>query len=213
MSNGYSKQGCTTGQTLEANHLVKMENGIMRNQNDISLLDESLETMQEELDNGQYSGDYNNNTNNSNGYIKNRPFYDEETTIPATPWDGSSYLSNGAHSLNGQVYKCIHNQIYDEELLINGTLNAYINGSKHENIPIVGVARTYSEAMLLLGEANSFPSGYIAAFLPGIFFAADADEGAEEGLTTLMNWLVLSIINNTSNVTAEQPIPLGTFLA
>jgi hypothetical protein len=67
--------------------------------------------------------------------------------------------------------------------------------------------------MLLLGEANSFPSGYIAAFLPGIFFAKDADEGAEEGLTTLMNWLVLSIINNTSNVTAEQPIPLGTFLA
>ena len=27
-----------------------------------------------------------------------------------------------------------------------------------------------------------------------------------------MNWLVLSIINNTSNVTSEQPIPLGTFL-
>lgn len=199
----YRQTTFISGETLRADQMNNIDQGIVGNMTAIQNLQDEVDNLSNALQRGSYGGDYDADENNS-GYIKNRPFVLQKDYIPASLWDGTNSSGIANTTAYGRSCVCIYDELCDEDLLIGGEITAKINGQVYYDVPIVGVARTYSEALSLL-SAGYDVNGPIAAFVPGLIF----DD------TLPYTWTVLAIFPDgvfDPNNHYPNAIALGTFL-
>lgn len=169
---GYNKQNFIKGSILTAEQMTKIDNAIY------------------ELSNQKTDWDIDNSE--EAGFIKNRPFYVEEMTIPEQAWQGD----NVDYTISGYGFKRMYPEKIAEELFIDGTLNIKNpNGEVKENIPIVGVAKTLSEYEMLI-TSNLIDKDIFAFWTIG------------KAINLTSNWIVLCVYE----VSEEALYPLAVFL-
>jgi hypothetical protein len=167
----YNKQNFTKGSILTADQMKKIDDAIY------------------ELSNQEV--DWNVDNSEEAGFIKNRPFYVEEMTIPEQAWQGD----NIDYTVSGYGFKRMYSEKISEELFIDGTLNIKNpNGEVKENIPIVGVAKTFSEHEMLI--TSNLDKNIFAFWTIG------------KAINLTSNWIILCVYD----VSNDTLYPLAVFL-
>lgn len=138
------------GNILRAADLVSMENAILQNQSDISIIKNT-------------SNDWDETDATSAGYINNKPLSYKAKTYT---WNGNSYNSI-FFEINANK---IENNAPNKEVFINGSLSAIVDGIPYSNLIIERICNTRMEitdffndntayhALIVNGLAFNFPA-------------------------------------------------------